>query len=333
MFRVPEHRVNSAMCARTSFVPCCHPGSPAPTAIRTSKLVTADLLCPLSFSFSGILLNATSSGAIPDHPIRSSHLITHYFHLLHTTYCHCEHFIYVFSYFQSSPLDCLLHLSRDGCSWFYAQHLAQRMPYRDVFVKCLLIECELLLLHSDLICCMSSITAVGLDAPENVRQTSLVALEGGRGTSGPFLVQGGGCCPPTASLWTDAEESQPSVGRSQVLEMLLQLSVRAAPAAHYQTDKGMCPRLRSSAGTQQEAGTVAADRRLPSPQNRPRMHRTAWWVQKRRLGSVALRLCCRTGLDSRSWSLAPAPPVPAEMALPAQRRARPRVSHLPLALP
>lgn len=153
--------------------------------------------------------------------------------MLHTTYCYCEHFIYVFNYFQSSPVDCLLHLSRDGCSWFYAQHLAQHMPYHEVLIKCLLIECELLLLYSDLICCMSSISAVGLDAPENLRRTSLMAREGGRGTSGPFLVQGGVCCPPTASLWPDAEESQPSIGRSQVLEMLLQLSVRAAPAAHY----------------------------------------------------------------------------------------------------
>lgn len=117
-----------------------------------------------------------------------------HFNLLHTMYCYCEHFIYVFNYFQSSPLDCRLHLSREGCSWLHAPHPAQCMPRSKVFLKYLLNECELLLLCSHLTWYISSISAVGLDAPEKLRRVSLMALEGGRRTSDPFLGQHGVCC-------------------------------------------------------------------------------------------------------------------------------------------
>lgn len=91
-----------------------------------------------------------------------------------------------------------------------------------------------------------------------------MALEGGRGTSGPFTGQGGVYCLPIASFWPDAEESGPRACRPLILEMLLQLSVRAAPAARFPDGQRNVSKVPSWPGTQQEAGTVASDRRLPS---------------------------------------------------------------------
>lgn len=143
------------------------------------------------------------------------------------------------------------------------------MPHSEVFITYLLSECMLLLLCSDLILRVSSIFAVGSDTPEKLRRASFMVLEVGRGSLGPFPGQDGVCCLPRASTWPDAEDSQPSVCRSQMLEMLLWLSVRAAPAAHgpdVQRNVSKAPSWPGSwvAGSRHN-GHSTADRCLPFP--------------------------------------------------------------------
>lgn len=66
--QIPKHQVNQAICSRIFFL-SGHPGSPAPVAVRKGSFMTIHLLLPQASSFSGILLNATSSESVSDHLI------------------------------------------------------------------------------------------------------------------------------------------------------------------------------------------------------------------------------------------------------------------------
>lgn len=129
-----------------------------------------------------------------------------------------------------------------------------------------------------------------------------------------------------------------------MLEMLLWLSVRAAPAAHgpdVQRNVSKAPSWPGSwvAGSRHN-GHSTADTCLPFPiWPPPECTSLCGRLQKPALlhGGWAMWLSgsAEKGLSGplRSWGPVPAPPIPAEIALPAQWWARLGVSHLPLGLP
>lgn len=145
---------------------------------------------------------------------------------------------------------------------------------------------------------------------EKLRRTSLVALEGHRALSslpGTRWL----CCLPTAPSRPDAGDSQPMCLQPQVwtwkcFSSFLGQQLQLLTA---QTHRGTCPGLLAGLAPIRKQAVVGTAGQ-----------RGSW-------------LWDRTGLALRSWGLAPAPPAPAETALPAQCRAGPGVSHLSLALP
>lgn len=220
---------------------------------------------------------------------------------------------------------CQLHLSRDLVfSRLYPRQIFVRQMHAIIAAFCLN------LMYVSFLCCW-------IRCSEKLRRISLVALEGGKGPQSPFCdkVDSAVCC---SFLWPDAEENRPCVCRPRA-GSLLQLAVTALPAAQGPADRGMCPGLLAGVAPSRKQAKRSAQRTdvFPFPSCHPRVHVAAWLRAKSgpasRVGHRGSWLCCRTGRALRSLDLTPAPPASAEVALPAQWRARPGVSHLLLALP